>query len=627
MIQSVQAVVRSSVTFLGAALLACTAQAAPPFHAHPVHPNPADLPLDRLIVTLRPAAGVSAAATPASQTVAPALERFNRRQPVQGRLLRRLATGAHLVQLDQPQTTTDMDVLIRQWQQDPAVARVEVDWRVLPAAEPTDPLYPQQWSLADSAGGIRAPLAWDQTRGEGVVVAVLDTGVVAHADLLANLLPGYDFVSSTFMANDGNGRDSDPADPGDGVSAGACGGGFPAQDQASSWHGTHVAGIVAATADNGLGVTGVAPGAQWLPVRVLGRCGGYTSDVVDALYWAAGLAVGSLPANPHPARVINLSLSNAQPAACTATFAEAIAAVRGAGALVVVAAGNEGGDADQYPPGNCEGAFSVAATGPAGERAGYSNYGASVDMAAPGGDMSTATDPAGILSTGNSGAQAPETDNYLLMQGTSMATPHVTGAAALLYAVAADPTPQAVENALRQTARTLPSACTGCGAGLLDAAAALQQMTGTSSLLPAADLALALKGSTGKFVKDPANPGQGTIRYRADISNQGPDSADTLILTNLFPATVTFESAAPSQGQCNSDGTRCDLGLLASGAVASVTLQVRTTETGTLPFQAQVSSAASDPVTDNNYVQKKFGGALGLPVLVWLLWRRRPISR
>ncbi|MFZ5602384.1 MAG: S8 family serine peptidase [Pseudomonadota bacterium] len=595
----------------------------------PAHGGRDQIPVDRLIIKFKPAAQavVQRSLQPSAQIreSIPALQRLASRHQLQGRPLRRLPNGSHVVQLDQQRSPADIAAVISQFILDPDIEMVEVDLRMFPAAIPTDPLYVSQWALSEATGGVRPQAAWDFTQGQGAVVAILDTGVLPHADLVGNLLPGYDFVSNTFMANDGGGRDSDASDPGDAIAADDCGSGVPEQDEPSSWHGTHVAGIAAAQAFNGVGGSGVAFQAEILPVRVLGRCGGYTSDIVDAIYWAAGFSVSGVPANASPADVINLSLSSPVAAACSASYSDAINAARGAGTLVVVAAGNAAGNADTFPPGNCPGAFTVAATTRQGGRAFYSNYGSLVDLAAPGGAMQSSTDPNGILSTANSGTQAPVADNYIYLQGSSMAAPQVTGVAALLFAADDTLTVDAAETAMRTSARAFPASCVGCGAGLVDASAAMALVTGTVTPADAADLALTLKGTTGKFVKDAANPGQGTIQYQADIANNGPDIATAVVLANVFPDAVVLETITPGQGSCNSAGTTCTIGDLVAGATASVVVKVRTTNSASMPFQGQVTAATADPVSANNYVLKKFGGALGWLVLplLGLLWRRR----
>ena len=129
---------------------------------------------------------------------------------------------------------------------DPNVEYAEPDRIMRHTLTPNDTRYNEQWHYFEATGGINAPPAWDKSTGTGVVVAVIDTGYRPHADLAANILPGYDFIGDTFVANDGNGRDSDASDPGDWINAGECGPGDPATFEASSWHGTHVAGTIAA---------------------------------------------------------------------------------------------------------------------------------------------------------------------------------------------------------------------------------------------------------------------------------------------------------------------------------------------------------------------------------------------
>ena len=198
---------------------------------------------------------------------------------------------------------------MRQIAADPNVEYVEVDKLNKPLLTPNDTRYSEQWGYSGTYG-IKANQAWDVTNGSGVVVAVLDTGITNHSDLNANILPGYDFISDTAVSNDGNGRDSDASDPGDWVTANQCGGTHAAQN--SSWHGTHVAGTIAAVTNNAKGVAGVAYGAKIVPARVLGTCGGYDSDIADAITWASGGTVSGVPANANPAEVINLSLGGSR---------------------------------------------------------------------------------------------------------------------------------------------------------------------------------------------------------------------------------------------------------------------------------------------------------------------------
>jgi serine protease len=370
-------------------------------------------------------------------------------------------TCGDVLKLDHRMTGDEIKRLLADMKNaDSNIEYVEPD-RILHAmGTPNDPMYNQQWSLYDSTAGINAPNAWSLASGAGVVVAVVDTGIRPHADLVSNLLAGYDFVSTAQVSNDGDGRDADPSDPGDAVAADFCGTGSAAQN--SIWHGTHVAGIIAATANNATGVIGVANNAKILPVRVLGRCGGYTSDVADGIAWAAGAAVLGVPTNTRPAKVINLSLGGA--GVCDTTMQAAINKARSLSAVVIVAAGNEAMDASQSTPASCSGIVSVAGVGISGSRAYYSNYGASVSLAAPGGDMSGA-----ILSTVDAGTDAPTGDSYNYYMGTSMAAPHVSGVAALMVSRNRTLTPDQTASMLKSTVRPFPADCSGCGAGLVDA--------------------------------------------------------------------------------------------------------------------------------------------------------------
>jgi serine protease len=386
------------------------------------------------------------------------------------KLLHTTSTGAHVVQLSRhvslaEATQLAQDLMMR----DASVQYAEPDRMMQAMATATDPRYNEQWDFFDATGGLRLPAAWDKSTGAGINVAVIDTGFRPHADLAGQFLPGYDFISDTTISNDGNGRDNDASDPGDAVVAGECGGGQPASDTHSSWHGTHVAGTIAALTNNGIGVAGVAYNAKIVPARVLGKCGGYTSDIADAITWSSGGTVAGVPANANKARVINLSLGGG--GSCDSTTQAAINGARSRGTVVVVAAGNSNADAVNSSPANCAGVITVAATNRSGGRAYYSNYGAIVDVAAPGGDARLAG--GGILSTLNSGLTAPGADSYAFYQGTSMAAPHVAGVVALMLSANPALTPDEVEARLIATARPFPATCTGCGAGIVDAGAAV----------------------------------------------------------------------------------------------------------------------------------------------------------
>ncbi|HET8871054.1 MAG TPA: S8 family serine peptidase, partial [Aquabacterium sp.] len=217
-------------------------------------------------------------------------------------------------------------------------------------------------------------------------------------------------------------------------------------------------------------------GAKVLPVRVLGRCGGYTSDIADAMVWASGGSVINVPANPTPARVLNLSLGGS--GTCDSTTQNAINYARSRGAVVVVAAGNSNSDASQFSPASCSGVIAVAATGITGGKASYSNYGSVVSIAAPGGDGSY-----GIVSTLNSGTTTPSTDSYAAYMGTSMATPHVSGVVALMLSKNPSLTPDNVLTLLKSSARPFPATCNQCGAGIINASAAVDAALGTTTTM------------------------------------------------------------------------------------------------------------------------------------------------
>ena len=383
---------------------------------------------------------------------------------------RELAVGAHVITANR-RTAGLLAALQAQGQ----VEYAEPDIQMYPLSTPNDPNYPQQWHYFEPTGGLNLPGAWDLATGTGVVVAVLDTGKTSHPDLDGNWVGGYDFISNSTAARDGNGRDSNPQDQGDWYLAGECG---QATGSNSSWHGTHVAGTVAALGNNGVGVAGVAYNARVLPVRVLGKCGGTSADIADAIVWASGGSVAGVPANPNPAKVINLSLGGS--GSCSNTYRRAINSANNRGTTVVVAAGNSNANASAFTPANCAGVVTVAALDRSGNRAFYSNFGTTIEVSAPGGEVRLETDPPGtrstpengVLSTLNAGTTTPGTPNYWTYMGTSMAAPHVAGLVALMLSKNSTLTPSQVLAALQANARPVPGICTGgCGAGLVDAAA------------------------------------------------------------------------------------------------------------------------------------------------------------
>jgi serine protease len=440
---------------------------------------------DRLIIKYKddsaPVAAVKGARQASAVTLAPGLATarkaiVDRAGQQFGVLLKEshtIATGARIFKLDRKMALADAGkVAAELMARDASVEYAEPDRMMHPLFTPNDSMYTQQWDFYETTGGMSLPAAWDKSTGAGIRVAVIDTGYRPHADLAGQILAGYDFITDTTIANDGNGRDSDASDPGDWTAAGECGAGQPASN--SSWHGTHVAGTIAALTNNGSGVAGIAYGAKIVPVRVLGKCGGYTSDIADGIIWASGGTVSGVPAIAARAQVINMSLGGS--GTCDTTTQNAINSARSRGTVVVVAAGNEATNASSSNPANCAGVIAVAATNRNGGRASYSNYGTIVDVAAPGGDTGN-----GILSTLNAGTKGPGADSYAAYMGTSMATPHVAGVVALMLAKNGSLTPDDVEARLKSSARAFPASCSGCGAGIVNASAAVDAAAGTGS--------------------------------------------------------------------------------------------------------------------------------------------------
>lgn len=389
---------------------------------------------------------------------------------------RAMSLANHHVYTIEAETEADLIASMESMALESGVAYVEEDKLLKAYGTTNDARLDEMWHLGsfdNTNSGINMSAAWDLGKGSGAVVAVLDTGYIAHKDLAANLLPGYDMISDADIGVDGDGRDSDASDPGDWYSNGECGFGSGSSD--SSWHGTHVAGTIAAVGNNSEGIVGVAYESKIVPVRVLGKCGGYTSDIADGILWAAGLSVSGVPTNANPADVINMSLGGS--GSCSSTTQSAINQAVAAGTTVVVAAGNSNANANNFNPGNCNNVINVAATNKSGERAWYSNYGSSVDVAGPGGE--TNGDPSlGVLSTIDTGKRTPAGDGYGFYQGTSMATPHVAGVAAILYGLKPEITPAEVESILKANVSAVNGSCSGCGTGIVDAAKAAAAVDG-----------------------------------------------------------------------------------------------------------------------------------------------------
>ena len=408
---------------------------------------------------------------------------------------------------------------------DTEVEFAEPDLRRHIGAVPNDPLYPNarpspyptvgQWYLraptVSVPGAIDAASAWLVNRGSSsVVVAVLDTGVrFDHPDLVGKLYPGYDFIADSATSNDGDGVDGDASDPGDwlmqsdvdnnpafnGVDSF---GNHICVAEGSSWHGTEVAGMIGAATGNATGIASVAPNVMVLPVRVLGRCGGFDSDIQAAMLWAAGLS--AIPvSNPHPAKVLNLSLGAS--GACSANYRNVFSRLATAGVTVVVSAGNSNGLATDSPA-NCPGAIAVAGIRHIGTKVGYSNLGSDIAISAPAGNCVNASGACEytLVTTANAGTTVPGGNTYSTAYsatlGTSFSAPMVAATAAMMLSVDPSLTPALVRSHLRASARAFPTTgavagtfacqapsateqaecyCTTstCGAGMLDVGAAL----------------------------------------------------------------------------------------------------------------------------------------------------------
>ena len=404
--------------------------------------------------------------------------------------VRTMAIGAQVLTSSSVRSIADADAVVARLGQHADVEYAERSRPMRAQRIPNDPMFGDQFYLAPGATTIDATTAWDITVGSSsIVVAVLDTGSTDHADFAGRLLPGYDFVASFAASNDGtakdskgNYRDNDASDPGDWVTAAEQLGSFAGcLVQNSSWHGTSVIGTIAANGDNGIWTTGVDWRTKILPIRVLGKCFGDDTDIADAVAWAGGLAVPAAPANPTPAHVINLSLGDAGP--CAKYFQDSVTAVL-AHALtraIVAAAGNDN-SSGPHSPASCTGVIAVGATTAAGNRAGYSNYGARVDITAPGGNATSG--PFNILTLINTGATVPVADGSQFRAGTSFSTPLVSGVVSLMLAVAPELTAAQVRDLLKTSAKPFPagSSCTTaiCGAGILDASWAVRRALATT---------------------------------------------------------------------------------------------------------------------------------------------------
>jgi len=492
--------------------------------------------------------------------------------------VRTLATGAHLVEIDMGKRSAGSyadaarEVMVA-FARNQAVTYVEPDRVMRALLTPNDTYFANQWDLTDSVGGIRMPAGWDITNASGVRVAVLDTGIAPHSDLAGQTVGGYDFISSSSAARDGNGRDSNPNDEGDWYGNNECGVGYPASS--SSWHGTHVTGTIVALTNNSKGIAGMAYGAKVVPVRVLGKCGGSVSDIVDAIVWASGGTVSGVPANANPAKVLSLSLGGG--GAC-GSFQSAINSARSRGAVFVVAAGNESQNVSNSSPANCSGVISVAATTKTGSRASYSNYGSTIVVSAPGGDGSGGSGD--ILSTLNSGTTTQGSETYAYYAGTSMATPHVSALAAAIFALKPNATPDEVKNYITANARPLPGSCSGgCGAGIIDVQKTLQAVQGGgANAAPVANFSFTTSGLTASF-SDSSSDSDGSIASRSWNFGDGSTSTATNP-SHTYAAAGTYSVSLTVTDDDGATNTKTSSVTVSSGGGGGTVLQNGVAVTG-----------------------------------------------
>ena len=570
-------------------------------------------------------------------------------------------------------------------------ARADVEWAVparrkfINGVRPNDPYFDDnqttitpavgQWYLrapdTTAVSAINALGAWAITQGSAsVTVAVLDTGVrFDHPDLGraaegGKLWPGYDFVSRTNRSNDGDGRDADATDPGTWSFANECGTGEVAED--SDWHGTQVAGLIGAASDNGIGMASVGRKVMVLPVRVLGKCGGFDDDIQAAMLWAAGLSnsracnAGSSPAldcNPHPAKVINLSLGSVR--SCDPTkpnnYPDVIAQLTAVGVSVVAAAGNaDNFSASNQPinePANCAGVIAVTGLRHAGTKVGYSSLGPEASISAPAGNCVNDTRLGlpclySLLTTTNTGTQGPGqntySDSFNSSLGTSFSAPLVAGTIGLMLSV--DPTlqPAAILQHLKLSARPFPPSssdpsvdvCTApgtpfqdsgchcttstCGAGMLDAGAAVARIQsalavptaaiGASTLSPTVGDSVALSGAASV-----ASTGRTITGYQWAITS-GASLASLVGATDGVGATLATSAAGAVVVQLTvTDNSGASRSTTAALTVAAAPVVVTPTPTPT------TSGGGGGGALDGSWL-------LGLALAVAALAAARPRS-
>jgi serine protease len=511
---------------------------------------------------------------------------------------RRSSSNTDVYKLDRAMSGNELQAVLDKLNADPDVAFAVADKRRQIQQIPSDPLIANQWYLLGTQpAATHTSEAWDVTTdstGTTAVVAVVDTGIRPdHPDLTAKILPGYDFISDARVANDGDVRDADATDPGDWVDA-ADRTSAPFTNCAtgnSSWHGTRVASLIGASSNDGVGMAGTGWGTRILPVRVLGKCGGFDSDIIDGMRWAAGLIVDGAPANQNPADIINLSLGGDDD--CNAAYQSAVDEITGRGTLIVASVGNDG-----IPPGtpaNCSNVLGVGGIRHIGTKIGFSNLGPGTDISAPGGNCVNPgppfTDAAPCqfalqvaVDTGEKAPAAPSYTDFVTRPnfGTSFSAPLVAGAAALMHAVNPRLTPDQYTTLLQESASPFPTSsattnaicrvptnfvqggeciCTTvtCGAGMLN----------TKAAVDAARKPFGIVQSTATI-----NP-----NVAVNISGNTSFAADPRTVTSYQWSIVNVTGAAPT---------------IADAAAASTTLQVSGNSRFTLRLRVTDDAGATD---------------------------------
>lgn len=595
-----------------------------------------------------------AAGAPIARADVAAVQRWSVAAQLPVMYKRAMSGGAHVVTLPNGMSLADAQTVAQRMEASGQFEYVSPDRIMRPAAVPTDPKFTQQWSLwpstvvangppTPSAGGANITTAWDSTKGApSVNVAVIDTGLLTnHEDFVgANIRPGYDFISHDaynatpdpvthntvplgFVENDPTdtppGRDTNPSDPGDWIATldttrypTYCG----TTVTNSSWHGTFVTGQIVAQ-HNSVGIAGIAPNVTIQMARALGKCGGTTSDIIDALAWVTGAsgvpgANGTaLTVNSPMAQVVNMSLGGA--GACSSAEQAVITAARNRGATIVVATGNDGAPTISSPA-NCNGVIAVTAHTIDGDSADYANVGTGTTLSAPGGGAGTvintgtanATDPSRqIISLSNLGTTQPDpgTSHYTTEMGTSMATPQVAGVAALLLSHKPTLSVDDIKAILMQSARAFPAGTfcaqnpSACGAGMLDAGAAIALSVGnptvtvsSSASTVVANNAVTLTAVVGAGFGNTLSGGgvqwaqtAGTAGTTVNLTTAGPDSNGNYTATFTPSAAGTYSFTVTVTN--NLGGT--------VSASTSVTVTAPPTTTpgtgGTLPFSGGTS--------------------------------------